>query len=97
MRFRDQATLAPQRSPSVNLCSSGGGLGNPKFEVRGKNCCSLIACRLGVAVISGLIYVLIFGLQGSGPVARRARSRSFSRRRNVLATIFITVPFVARD
>jgi sulfate/thiosulfate transport system permease protein len=52
-----------------------------KFEFRGKNLLiTLIDLPFSVSpVVSGLIYVLIFGLQGW------------------LATVFVTVPFIARE
>jgi sulfate transport system permease protein len=51
-------------------------------------------------VVSGLVYVLLFGAQGwFGPwFWRSATSRSFSPCPGmVLATIFVTFPFVARE
>jgi sulfate transport system permease protein len=50
-------------------------------------------------VISGLVYVLIFGLQGwLGPLAARHNIKIiFALPGIVLATIFVTFPFVARE
>jgi len=72
-----------------------------KFEFRGKNLLiTLIDLPFSVSpVISGLIYVLIFGLQGwLGPwLAEHDIKIIFAVPGIVLATIFITVPFVARE
>jgi len=72
-----------------------------KFEFRGKNLLiTLIDLPFSVSpVISGLIYVLIFGLQGwLGPwLAEHDIRIIFAVPGIVLATIFITVPFVARE
>jgi len=72
-----------------------------KFEFRGKNLLiTLIDLPFSVSpVISGLIYVLIFGLQGwLGPwLAEHDIKIIFAAPGIVLATIFITVPFVARE
>ena len=72
-----------------------------KFEFRGKNLLiTLIDLPFSVSpVISGLIYVLIFGLQGwLGPWLSEHDIRIiFAVPGIVLATIFITVPFVARE
>ena len=72
-----------------------------KFEFRGKNLLiTLIDLPFSVSpVISGLIYVLIFGLQGwLGPwLAEHDIKIIFAVPGIVLATIFVTVPFVARE
>src|SRR5882672_377670 len=72
-----------------------------KFEFRGKNLLiTLIDLPFSVApVTSGIIYVLIFGLQGwLGPwLAEHDIKIIFAAPGIVLATIFITVPFVARE
>ncbi|HEV8644308.1 MAG TPA: sulfate ABC transporter permease subunit CysW [Burkholderiales bacterium] len=72
-----------------------------KFEFRGKNLLiTLIDLPFSVSpVISGLIYVLIFGLQGwLGPwLAEHDIRIIFAVPGIVLATIFVTVPFVARE
>jgi len=72
-----------------------------KFEFRGKNLLiTLIDLPFSVSpVISGLIYVLIFGLQGwLGPwLAEHDIKIIFAVPGILLATIFITVPFVARE
>jgi sulfate transport system permease protein len=72
-----------------------------KFEFRGKNLLiTLIDLPFSVSpVIAGLIYVLIFGLQGwLGPWLSEHDIRIiFAVPGILLATIFITVPFVARE
>ncbi|HYN27976.1 MAG TPA: sulfate/thiosulfate ABC transporter permease CysW, partial [Burkholderiales bacterium] len=72
-----------------------------KFEFRGKNLLiTLIDLPFSVSpVISGLIYVLIFGLQGwLGPwLAEHDIKIIFAVPGIVLATVFVTVPFVARE
>ena len=72
-----------------------------KFEFRGKNLLiTLIDLPFSVSpVVSGLIYVLIFGLQGwLGPwLAEHDIKVIFAVPGIVLATIFVTVPFIARE
>jgi len=72
-----------------------------KFEFRGKNLLiTLIDLPFSVSpVVSGLIYVLIFGLQGwLGPwLAEHDIGIIFAVPGIVLATIFVTFPFVARE
>ncbi|MEO6918757.1 MAG: sulfate ABC transporter permease subunit CysW [Collimonas sp.] len=72
-----------------------------KFEFRGKNILlTLIDLPFSVSpVISGLIYVLLFGAQGwFGPWLREHDIRIlFAVPGIVLATIFVTFPFVARE
>lgn len=72
-----------------------------KFEFRGKSILiSLIDLPFSVSpVVAGLIYVLIFGLQGwMGPWLREHDiSIIFAVPGIVLATIFVTVPFIARE
>jgi sulfate transport system permease protein len=72
-----------------------------KFEFRGKNILlTLIDLPFSVSpVIAGLIYVLLFGLQGYlGPWLREYDIKIlFAVPGIVLATIFVTVPFVARE
>jgi sulfate transport system permease protein len=72
-----------------------------KFEFRGKNLLlTLIDLPFSVSpVISGLIYVLIFGSQGwIGPWLREHDIKIlFAVPGIVLATIFVTFPFVARE
>ena len=72
-----------------------------KFEFVGKSLLiTLIDLPFSVSpVVSGLIYVLIFGLQGLlGPwVAAHDLKIIFAVPGIVLATIFVTFPFVARE
>ena len=72
-----------------------------KFEFRGKSfLITLIDLPFSVSpVIAGLIYVLVFGLQGwLGPWLQEHDIRIvFAVPGIILATIFVTVPFVARE
>jgi len=72
-----------------------------KFDFRGKSfLVSLIDIPFSVSpVISGLIYVLVFGLQGwLGPWLRDMDVKIvFAVPGIVLATTFVTFPFVARE
>ena len=72
-----------------------------KFEFLGKHILiTLIDIPLAVSpVISGLIYVLLFGAQGwVGPwLAEHDIKIIFALPGIVLATIFVTVPFIARE
>lgn len=72
-----------------------------KFEFRGKQfLITLIDLPFSVSpVVSGLIYVLLFGAQGwFGPVlAEHDIKILFAVPGIVLATVFVTFPFVARE
>ena len=72
-----------------------------KFEFRGKSLLiTLIDLPFSVSpVIAGLVYVLVFGLQGwFGPwLYEHDIKIIFAVPGIVLATIFVTVPFVARE
>ena len=72
-----------------------------KFEFKGKSILnSLIDLPFSVSpVIAGLIYVLLFGAQGYfGPYLQSQGIQIvFALPGLVLATIFVTVPFVARE
>ncbi len=72
-----------------------------KFDFRGKNLLiTLIDLPFSVSpVISGLIYVLLFGLRGLlGPLLKSEGIQIiFAVPGLVLATIFVTFPFVARE
>jgi sulfate transport system permease protein len=72
-----------------------------KFEFRGKNLLlTLIDLPFSVSpVIAGLIYVLVFGLQGwLGPWLQEHDLKViFAVPGIVLATVFVTFPFVARE
>jgi sulfate transport system permease protein len=72
-----------------------------KFDFRGKSfLLTLIDVPLSVSpVISGLIFVLLFGLQGAlGPWLRDHGWRIiFAPTAIIIATIFVTFPMVARE
>jgi sulfate transport system permease protein len=72
-----------------------------KFDFRGKSfLVTLIDLPFSVSpVISGLIYVLLFGLQGGlGPWLQQHHIKIiFAVPGIILATIFVTFPFVARE
>lgn len=72
-----------------------------KFEFRGKNTLiTLIDLPFGVSpVISGLVYVLMFGAQGwAGPwLIAHGIHVIFAVPGIILATTFVTFPFVARE
>jgi sulfate transport system permease protein len=72
-----------------------------RFEFRGKELLiTLIDLPLAVSpVISGLVYVLLFGMQGwFGPrLQKHDLQVIFAVPGIVLATIFVTFPFVARE
>ena len=72
-----------------------------KFDFRGKSALvTLIDLPFSVSpVIAGLIYVLVFGLQGwFGPWMREHDLKViFAVPGLVLATVFVTFPFVARE
>jgi sulfate/thiosulfate transport system permease protein len=72
-----------------------------KFDFRGKGfLTTLIDLPFSVSpVVSGLIYVLVFGMQGwLGPTLREWDINVvFALPGIVLATVFVTFPFVARE
>jgi sulfate/thiosulfate transport system permease protein len=72
-----------------------------KFEFRGKSLLiTLIDLPFSVSpVISGLVFVLLFGLQGYlGPLLKEnGINIIFALPGIVLATVFVTFPFVARE
>lgn len=72
-----------------------------KFEFRGKNLLiTLIDLPFSISpVVSGLIYVLLFGAQGLfGPwLTTHGVEIIFALPGIVLATVFVTFPFVARE
>jgi sulfate/thiosulfate transport system permease protein len=72
-----------------------------KFDFRGKSVLvTLIDLPFSVSpVIAGLVFVLVFGLQGwLGPwLAQHGIKVIFALPGLLLATIFVTVPFVARE
>jgi sulfate transport system permease protein len=72
-----------------------------KFDFRGKNfLITLIDLPFSVSpVIAGMVFVLLFGLQGVlGPwLARHDIQIIFAVPGIVIATLFVTLPFVARE
>jgi sulfate/thiosulfate transport system permease protein len=72
-----------------------------KYDFRGKNALlTLIDLPFSVSpVIAGLIYVLVFGLQGWFGESLRDHDLKviFAVPGIVLATIFVTLPFIARE
>ena len=72
-----------------------------KFDFRGKSVLvTLIDLPFSVSpVVSGLIYVLVFGLQGwlGGWLQAHDLKVIFAVPGIVLATVFVTLPFVARE
>jgi sulfate transport system permease protein len=72
-----------------------------KFDFRGKNLLiTLIDLPFSVSpVIAGMVFVLLFGLQGVlGPwLARHDIQIIFAVPGIVIATLFVTLPFVARE
>ena len=87
--------------PANLLFGVAAGWAIAKFDFRGKSVLTtLIDLPLAVSpVISGLIYVLMFGLQGwLGPwLLEHGVKVIFAIPGIVLATIFVTFPFVARQ
>lgn len=108
--FRDPAALS-----AIKLTLLAAGISVPmnlifglaaswavaKFQFRGRSLLvTLIDLPFAVSpVVSGLIYVLLFGLQGwFGPwLADRDIQIIFAVPGIVLATLFVTFPFVARE
>jgi sulfate transport system permease protein len=72
-----------------------------KFDFRGKSILTtLIELPLSISpVVAGLMYVLVFGAQGwLGPwLTRHGISTIFAVPGIVLATMFVTLPYVARE
>ena len=87
--------------PLNALFGIAAALAVTKFEFRGKQLLiTLIDLPFSVSpVISGLIYMLLFGANGwFGPfLQERGIKIMFALPGIVLATIFVTVPFVARE
>jgi sulfate transport system permease protein len=109
------AIIEPDALASVRLSLIAAGIAVPlntlfgiaaawsvaKFDFPGKTILvSLIDLPFSISpVVSGLIYVLVFGMQGwFGPwLADRNIHILFALPGIVLATIFVTFPFVARE
>ena len=110
-----QAIIDPDALSAIRLTLIAAGISVPlnlvfgvaaawtiaKFEFRGKNVLlTLIDLPFSVSpVISGLIYVLLFGAQGwfGGWLREHDIKILFAVPGIVLATIFVTFPFVARE
>jgi sulfate transport system permease protein len=106
---------APDALAAIRLTLAAAGIAVPlnllfglaaswcitKFEFRGKNgLLTLIDLPFAVSpIISGLIFVLLFGAQGVlGPwLAAHDHRIIFAVPGIVLATLFVTFPFVARE
>jgi sulfate transport system permease protein len=109
------ATTEPEALSAIKLTLTAAAIAVPlnllfglaaawaiaKFEFRGKSVLTtLIDLPFSVSpVVAGLIYVLMFGLQGwLGPrLAENDIKIIFAVPGIVLATIFVTVPFIARE
>jgi len=107
--FRDEASLHAIRLsltaaaiavPANTLFGLAAAWAIARFEFRGKQLLiSLIDLPLWVSpVIAGLMYVLLFGAQGlMGPwLAEHDLKIIFATPGIIIATIFVTFPFVAR-
>src|SRR5688500_11048396 len=92
------AAIAVPLNLAFGLCASWA---IAKFEFQGKSVLiTLIDLPFSVSpVISGLIYVLLFGAQGwFGPFLKEHQLQViFAVPGIVLATVFVTFPFVARE
>jgi sulfate/thiosulfate transport system permease protein len=92
------AAIAVPLNAVIGVC---GAWAISKFEFRGKQILiTLIDLPFSVSpVVSGLIYVLMFSVHGwLGPVVKSANIQIiFAVPGIVLATIFVTFPFVARE
>jgi sulfate transport system permease protein len=87
--------------PLNTVCGIAAAWAISKFDFRGKTALiALIELPFSVSpVVSGLVFVLIFGAQGwLGPwLAERDIRIIFALPGLVLATMFVTFPFVARQ
>jgi sulfate transport system permease protein len=110
MSFKDDATAAAIRLtlmtaaivvPLNTIFGLAASYAIAKFEFRGKSfLITLIDLPLAVSpVISGMVYVLLFGLQGWFGVWLQDHDISiiFAVPGIVLATMFVTFPYVARE
>lgn len=108
--FKDEATAAAIRLtlmtaaivvPLNTIFGLAASYAIAKFEFRGKSfLITLIDLPLAVSpVISGMVYVLMFGLQGWFGVWLQDHDISiiFAVPGIVLATMFVTFPYVARE
>ncbi|WP_066330724.1 sulfate ABC transporter permease subunit CysW [Azohydromonas lata] len=110
-----EAIIEPDAASAIKLTLIAAGISVPlnlvfgvaaawaiaKFEFRGKSVLlTLIDLPFSVSpVIAGLIYILVFGLQGWLGAWLQAHDLKiiFAVPAIVLATLFITFPFVARE
>jgi len=94
-------TAAAVVVPLNTLFGLAAGWAIGKFEFRGKSMLiTLIDLPLAVSpVISGMMYVLLFGLQGwfGAWLAEHDISIIFALPGIILATMFVTFPYVARE
>lgn len=108
--FKDEDTLAAIRLtltvaaivvPTNTIFGIAAAWAIAKFEFRGKSfLITLIDLPIAVSpVISGLVYVLLFGAQGWFGLWLQERDISiiFAVPGIVLATMFVTFPYVARE
>ena len=96
------ASSATKEMASINVATVvAAAWAIAKFEFAGKNLLTtLIDLPFSVSpVVSGLVYVLLFGAQGLlGPLLEKYHLHIiFAVPGIVLATIFVTFPFVARE
>ena len=94
------AITEPDALSAIKLTLIAAAWAIAKFDFRGKNLLlTLIDLPFSVSpVIAGLIYVLVFGLQGWLGTWLQANDVKviFAVPGIVLATIFVTFPFIAR-
>jgi sulfate/thiosulfate transport system permease protein len=108
--FKDEDTLAAIRLtltvaaivvPTNTIFGIAAAWAIAKFEFRGKSfLITLIDLPIAVSpVISGLVYVLLFGAQGWFGIWLQENDISiiFAMPGIVLATMFVTFPYVARE
>ena len=85
---------------SISCSASSPRWAITKYEFLRKSLLiTVIDLPFSVPVISGLVFVLLFGAQGYlGPGCRRTGHHDHIRAPGiVLATVFVTFPFVARE
>lgn len=94
-------TVAVVAVPLNTLFGAAAAWAITKFKFRGKNLLiTLIDLPFGVSpVISGMVYILLFGAQGLiGPwLMEHDYKIVFATPGIILATMFVTFPFVARE
>ncbi|MBV9076174.1 MAG: sulfate ABC transporter permease subunit CysW, partial [Methylobacteriaceae bacterium] len=94
-------TVAAIAVPANTLFGIAAAWAIAKHEFQGKNLLiTLIDLPFSVSpVVAGLVFILLFGAQGLlGPVLERNEIRIvFALPGIVLATVFVTFPFIARE